>query len=204
MTGYALNDTGGPGSSSADTSQYTMGLAFVVSEAGHEYYGFYWWVADDDQSTGPQQFALWESTAEHTGTFITGAEVTSGTLALGKNYIPLETQVALAEGQEYMAVTAVPGTSGKNGYSSTASYFAAGGAGQNGLTAGPVLVFSGEGGSSNIEPLQGVQMSYNVGGTDPTADYPGSDGTSSNYWLGIQIDAPTAPASSALLLGTMP
>ena len=114
MTTYRLYpSTNGPSSSAGDTSDYTMGLAFEVTSSGMQLNGYYWWVADGAQSTGAQKFALWEATGEHTGSVVSGSEVTSGTLSLGWNYVALGSPVSLSQNQEYMAVTAVPGHTGR-------------------------------------------------------------------------------------------
>ena len=198
MSGYRLYAaTSGPSSSAADSGQYVMGLSFVLSENGHSLYGYWWWVADAEQSTGAQEFGLWTPAGEHTGDFVSGSEATSGTMSLGWNYVALGSPISLSGSQEYVAATAVPGTADTNGYSSTTGYFTSGGPAENGITVGPLLAYSGSGGTSNVEPVNGAQMGYDEGGTDPTADFPIQNGDSSNYWLDIQIDSPSGPPGPA-------
>lgn len=186
VTGFSLHPAeNGPASSTADATDYVMGLSFVVTGTGRLLLGYRWWVADSAQSAGPQDFGLWLSGGPSSGVFSAGSKITSGAFGLGWNTVLYGSGIALTAGQEYRAVTHTLGSSsGKNGYSATAAYWSAG-PGASGIVNGPLTGYSAPG-NTNGEPSTDGQMTFTASATDVTASYP-HDSVSGNYWLDVLV-----------------
>lgn len=180
--------TNGPSSSAgSDSTSYTMGLSFKVTSAGLSLKGYWWWVADIFQNTAPQGYGLWTPTGAGTGTVVSGSGLSSGTFSIGWNYTPYVTPIALTQNQEYRAVTTVTVGSGFSvGYSATAHFWDTG-PGAAGIVNGPLLAYSGVGGSANNEPFDDAQMVFDNGGTSATGQYPATAFNQTNYWLDVQV-----------------
>jgi hypothetical protein len=196
MTSYRLYPaTSGPGASTADTAQYTMGLSFEVTAPGLNFTGWFWWYADLAQDASARSFALWETAGTGAGTYIAGSETTSAALVPGWNFTSYTgTAIELAAGQEYRAVVAIPGLGGGNGYSSTGAFWDTG-PGSGGITSGPLTAY-GQG----AEPAGDRQMVFDASPSNPpdvTANYPSSSFNAANYWLDVQVSAAAPPPVSS-------
>jgi len=178
--------TSGPASSSGDSTDYVMGVSFKVTSAGLSLAGYWWWVADASQNTNPTAFALWQSTGPGSGTLVSGSPVTSGTFSLGWNFTPLAIPVALTPATEYRAALGVGSGSLATGYSDTPAFWSTG-PGASGISNGPLLAYSGIGGSSSNEPEGNGQMVFAASASDPTLSYPTSSFADTNYWLDVQV-----------------
>jgi hypothetical protein len=173
-----------------------MGVTFQVAAAGQQLLGYYWWIADSSQQPGPFEFALWLVTGSLSGgaaTFVPGSTVTSGTLGLGWNLTSLSVPLSLTASQEYIAVIAVNASGGHTAsYSATSDFFDTG-PGAGGITNGPLSAYSSRSPGTNPDNANNGQMTFNSGGTDPTANLPSSTFNAGNYWLDILVGVPVAP-----------
>lgn len=186
-------ETNGPSSPVNDTGQYVFGRSFKVTE--HCLLtAFRWWVATG-QSTAAEDFGLYAVNGPHSGTFVDGSKVTSGSLTAGQwNTVPCSTPIELTAGQEYRAVKTVNKSGGSvKGYSSTSLYWDTSGPGSSGITEGPLVTFAKAGASVNPEPSgDGQMVFFAVASPDVTnpSDYPSSQFNYSNYWFDIVVTIP--------------
>jgi hypothetical protein len=118
--------------------------------------------------------------------------VTSGTFGLGWNLTSLAVPLSLTANQEYIAVVAV-NASGlfTGGYSATSGFWNTG-PGAGGITNGPLSAYSSTSPGTAPDNSNNSQMTFLVGGTDPTANLPHSS-NSANYWLDILVGLPVVP-----------
>ena len=203
MTMYRLMDgsSGRPGSGpSAATSyqgDYLAGTAFQVTAGNLWFEGFWWWVCNSGQQTGPQSFGLWQVDNTNAGLLIEGSTVTSGTLTAGEwNYIPLSTPIPLSPGIPYVAGTGYASTSG---FPKTDSQFGSGDTYGAGVTNGPLTAYSSISGSAPAPNKWVDQGLFGTAYSDPTKNMPYEGYNSANFWVDLQV-SDTAPAGTSYRL----
>jgi Domain of unknown function (DUF4082) len=187
MTSYRLYpSTNGPASSTAFGGTIIVGLSFEVTSDNIYMEGFWWWRADSSQSSAAQKFCLWQDQGNGVfpGILIPGTTVTSGTLALGWNYVPFPTPIPLTRGFSYRAQTGMTGN-----FPDTPGMFGTGGAYAGGITNGPLTAFSDQAanGGTNPEPLGNPQSAYATSTSDPTLAAASAGNGSFNCWLDVQV-----------------
>jgi hypothetical protein len=208
MTQYSFfgthgNSANGPASSISFGAAFTAGLAFKVTSSSLYLYGYYLWRSDSGQPAS-SQCALWQITAASTGTYQgSGTLVSSSSLATQTwNYLPLASPFALTASTPYKAVYGLTGN-----FSDTQNQFGTGGTYQAGITNGPLDAYSdtaGLGGTNPVPFANSYQGTFGTAGADPTANYPVTPDSSSNFWIDVLI-GPAAPAGgSGLLQATFP
>lgn len=202
MTTYRLFDgvAGRPGVGSSGTqppsssaggsnNQWLAGQSFILTSGGLWLDGYWWWVADSSQPVTGVKFALWDVTSNTAGIFITGSEVTAGTLTVGQmNFIPLATPIQLSLGVGYCAAV---GYGGNGNFPFTENQFGSGQPYASGIVNGPLTGYPGTGPHS----LTNGAFSQSLG-TDPSAALPDSALNNSNFWVDVQIDT-SPPAGYA-------
>jgi hypothetical protein len=179
----------------SDKTQYVFGLVFTVT-ANCNINGVWWYYSGSSQynNAGAQeQIALWSFTGS-TASYVTGSATTAGTYTTGWNFITFSSPIALTSGTIYAAVKSVDGTAATGGqvgaYCATASWFTSGGPGAAGYSEGPVLVYSGVGGTSNVDPTAHSQQFFVSGSLSVTI--PGSITAFQEAWYGMDIQISTA------------
>jgi hypothetical protein len=181
----------------SDATDYIFGLVFTVT-ANCVINGVWWYYGGDTQynnSGGQEQIGLWTFTGG-TATYVTGSATTAGTYSNGWNLIPFSSPISLTSGTVYAAIKAVDGGAAAGAgavgaYCATASWFTSGGPGANGYSEGPVLVYSGVGGTSNIDPTGHSQQFFIVSTLDVT-DVTGGITAFNEAWYGMDIQISTA------------
>jgi hypothetical protein len=172
----------GPAAATSYSGPFIAGVVFSVSTGGTWINGYWWWVCDSDQPTAPQKFALWQVYTDATGSLITTATATSGTLTAGQwNYVQLTSPVPLSIGATYVAATGFTGS-----FPATSSQFGAGQTYGAGIVSGPLIGYSDQGGSlpASFSVSQG---SFSVAASDPTQVMPAYGYQSDNFWMDIQV-----------------
>jgi Concanavalin A-like lectin/glucanases superfamily/Domain of unknown function (DUF4082) len=195
MTTYRLfPSTAGPSSPASYTGPFLCGAVFSVTTGGCWLDGYWWWVCPSGQSTSAQKFALWQVYAGPTGSLISTATVTSGTLTAGQwNYVQLPASVPLAIGATYIAATGF-----SNSFPVTSNFFGSGDPYSAGIVNGPLSAYSDQSGSLPA-PFSVAQGAFSVAGSDPTQTMPAYGYDSDNFWMDIQVDT-TPPAGSSYRL----
>jgi hypothetical protein len=189
--------TSGPASATAGSGDFIAGVNFTVTQGNCWFEGYWWWVASSGQSASPVKCALWSVSLTVNGgsgnTVIPGSVVTSGPLTAGQwNWIPLPVPLLLSPGYS-------PGMTGGTSYGSC--YCAAVGVNGNfpdtgsywgtDITNGPLLAYSGTGGSYPA-PYGQPQGCYSTAGSDPSVTMPATSSGTDNFWVDVQVG--TAPA----------
>lgn len=163
------------------TGPHTVGTAFQVTKA--TFLEGFWWQVCSSQSTVPQTFALWQETGLDIATWLgPSATATSGTLALGWNYVPLAVPYPLTPGVVYRAVTGLTGN-----IPGGASFWAASHVGADGATNGCVQALSSQTGTLP-DPTGSGQSLFGTASSDPTTAYP-SAGDGDNCWIDVAVTA---------------
>ena len=138
-------------SSVSNVGTFLSGVTFKVTAGSLYLNGYRYFIADGNQPTSAQPFALWQLIGGAATTsndyLITGSTVTSGTLALGWNYVPLATPIPLGATVEYLAATGFTGN-----FAFLAGQFGSGDPHSAGITNGPLFAFSDSGGGER--PVQ--------------------------------------------------
>lgn len=199
MTSYRLFDgaSGRPGVGSgvltppstavAYSGNMIVATMFSVTKMGCFLEGYWWWVTSD-ASTTPKKCATW--TFDPTGSprsVVPGSIVTSGTLSVGMNYIPLPTPVPLAIGTPYLAAIGVNGP-----FYDTISKFNSGDTYSGGITNGPLRMYSGNTGSYSLASTGGLSNNlFTTGGNDPAVTFANTQDTTGDggtlFWLDVQV-----------------
>ena len=195
MANYRLfSATSGPSTAVSYGGPFIAGVAFKVTTGGVWFDGYWWWVCNAGQSTAPQKFALWQPYTDGTGTLLSSATVTSGTLTAGQwNYVPLAAPIPLTIGVAYVAATGFTG-----GFPDANNQFGSGDPYSAGIANGPLSAYSDQSGTLPA-PFSIDQGPFSVAGTDPAAVMPAYGSASSNFWMDVQV-ADTAPAGSSYRL----
>jgi hypothetical protein len=183
-------------SNQSDNTQYVFGLVFTVT-ANCNINGVWWYYSGPNQynnSGAQEQIALWSFTGG-TASYVTGSATTPGTYTTGWNLLSFSSPIALTSGAIYAAVKSVDGAAAAGqgavgAYSATSSWFTSGGPGAAGYSEGPVLVYSGVGGTSNIDPTAHSQQFFVSGSLSVTS--PGSITAFQEAWYGMDIQISTA------------
>ena len=172
MTTYRLfPSTSGPGSPTATTGGWLLGVIFSVT-GGMKWLDGYWhWVAPGGDTVA-RKFALWNRYSTSAQNLVTGSVVTSGTLTAGQwNYVPLSSPVQLAPGALYVAAT---GWTAVNGIPLASGQFGSGQTYAAGIVNGPLTAWSAPSGS-NTFPAGTVN--YNLCALITTTNSPTVNGT---------------------------
>jgi hypothetical protein len=194
VTNYTLWGTspaGLPGSSTVIGQPSLLGTLFTVTEDCY-LVGYRWYVVDGTQPASGVKFGTYQVTGDGTGTYLPASSVTSGTLTVGTapNDVMLGTPMALTKDQPYCCVV------GTDSGPATQDYWGFGGPGANGLTSGPLNVYSAQSGdqATDPEPNGNEQSLYSLGSDDPSSGFPTSSDISWTFWL-APIVSDTAPAT---------
>lgn len=193
--GVGSTGTQPPATAIAYTGDFIAGIEFTVTDTVW-FEGFWYWVASG-APTIPQRFALWTTGSMFDGEkqLIADATVTSGTLSPGWNFVACTNPVSLAAGTSYIAAAGVNG-----GFNDTPSQFGTGDPYSDGITNGPLRIYSGLNGTYPNHGAAGAGMNngvFSTTGTDPSVTMPntgdtGGDGTT-NFWVDVQVsDTPPA------------
>ena len=84
----------------SDTTSNTLSTEFAVTQAGCSITGYWWWCPASGDTTA-KTFSLWSCTTGTTGTRITAANATSGTLTAGAWNFTACTPTPLTANQHY-------------------------------------------------------------------------------------------------------
>lgn len=189
-----------PTSSVSFSSPIVVSTAFEVTQGAMYLQGFWYYLADNGQPKTAQSFCLWQATgttlAAGGGLLVPGSQVTSGALALGWNYVPYATPLALTPNAPYRAQTGFTGN-----FLETDQQFGSGNPYAAGITNGPLFAYSDSGGSAPfpawVGASAGAQCGFTtVGDPDPATHYAGGSQSSFLCWLDVQVtDVPPAGAS---------
>lgn len=179
MTSYRVYPSASGGSLAIDSTAYTLGVEFYVTQA-MQLTGYWWWCAPG-ASTAPVQHGVFTVVSALTGSLVTGSTATSGTLTQGAwNFTPLSPAVDLTPNQRYRA--GASGGGSVNWYGSKGSDFPAD------IVNGPLVA------PSTANAVGGIQGSFN---TAVGLTYP-KDTAGSSYGVDVQVsDPPTGTVASA-------
>ena len=170
MDGSSGRPGNGPSAATSYQGDYLAGTVFQVTAGNFWFEGFWWWVCNSGQQTGPQSFGLWQVDNTSAGLLIVGTTVTSGTLTAGAwNYIPLSTPIPLSPGIPYVAGTGYISTSG---FPKTDSQFGSGDTYSAGITNGPLTAYSSTSGSAPAPNKWVDQGLFGTAYSDPTENMP--------------------------------
>lgn len=202
MTTYRLfPSTNGPSSPASYTGNFLAGVIFKVTQGGMWLNRYWHWVPGTNGDTVARKFALWAVTGNGTGTLISAATVTSGTLTAGQwNSVDLPSPVQLAVGTSYIAATgwsAVHGFPDSDiGGAGTGAVDSYGTGGHTaGITNGPLFAFSDNAnGGTKGEPYGMSQGVFSTAGTDPAATMPTTGSNAGNFWMDVEV-SDTGPAA---------
>lgn len=192
--------TNGPSAATAYTGPYQAGVAFEATSGGTWFQGFWWWVCNSGQQTGPVKFGLWQVTGSGSGVLIPGSVVTSGTLTTGSwNYVPLATPLPLSVNTVYIAANGYTST---GGFPETDNQFGVGQPLANGITNGPLFAY---GGSSTLPPGgYPPNMQFGTASADPATSMPVNGFNNANFWMDLQITDAAPNGSSYRLWPNLP
>ena len=143
-----------------DPNPYSLSAEFAVTQAGCNITGYWWWCPASG-ATVSVTFSLWSCTTGTTGTRITAANATSGTLTAGAWNFTACTPTALTASQHYRAE--VTHTQTTNWYGATNSYFSSGGGASN-IVNGPLTCYSAANALGNV---QGGYLASSTTGSRP-------------------------------------
>ena len=129
--------TNGP-ALTVDANPYSLSTEFAVTASGCSITGYWFW-CPATAATVAVTHSLWSVTTGTTGTRITAANATSGTLTAGAWNFTACTPTALTSGQHYR--TEVTHTQSTSWYGNTASYWSSGG-GSADIVNGPLTAFT--------------------------------------------------------------
>jgi hypothetical protein len=197
--GVGSSGTQPPASTTALSGPYVVGTCFKVTTACW-LQGYWWWVAPSGGTTAAQKFCLWsaniDGSASNRGSVIPAATITSGTLAVGFNYVPLAVPVPLTIGWTYLVTT---GWASGSSIPYTANQFGSGKPYSAGIVNGPLTGFS-DLGAGNVDPFGNLQCGYDRTAGDPAVNFPTTDDAGGfNGWIDPQVtDTPPANATYRL------
>lgn len=153
-----------------DTTGYTLGVEFYVTDADVRFLGFWWWCATG-ASTNAVNARVYTVDNTTSGTAVPGSDATSGTLTANAwNYIELAKPIVLTANQRYRACIQGGGTA--NWYSAIANGFAAD------SVHGPLTV------PSTTNATGAKQGSFVVAAT---MTYPNGVSNDANYGIDVQV-----------------
>lgn len=186
MTVYTLWGQGLTGGLQSDASAYTLGVEFQVTTAGT--LTAVWFYSASGAVLLPSTIALYGVA----GPTLIHSESASWSGAAGSGWVraPFTSPPALSTGTRYKAV--VFSAAGSNWYSAIGHYWDTG-AGQNGISNGPLSAYSASG-STN-----GQDSFHNAG----TLSYPDSAFNNTNYLVDPELTV-AAAQPSGLLMGSFP
>src|SRR5258708_30657634 len=167
----------------SDTTSNTLSTEFAVTQAGCSITGYWWWCPASGDTTA-KTFSLWSCTTGTTGTRITAANATSGTLTAGAWNFTACTPTPLTANQHYRTEMTFAG--GANYYAATSNYWASGG-GSADIVNGPLTAFTQANALGNIQGgfIAGSAVAYTTGQFN-----------NANYWVDVQIDDGPVPVAT--------
>lgn len=205
MATYRLwPSTNGPPTPISTANNDVFNTGFKVTQWGLWLYGYFYWVADGSQPTGPQKFCLWAMTSTNVGALVPGATVTSSALfTAGQwNFVALPVPVPLSSQFAYRMATGLTGN-----FPFTSGYWGTAGPGVNGITNGPLTAYSdvtGNGGTVP-DPFNDNQSTFSSAvGNDPTVSPVGATSSSFNAWIDVLVSTTPPPGASYRLFPNMP
>jgi hypothetical protein len=133
---------------SADPNPYSLSTEFMVTVPGCTITGYWFWCPSGG-ATVAVTLSLWSCTTGTTGTRITAANATSGTLTANAWNFTACAATALTPGQHYRAI--VTHTQATSWYGGTGGYWTTGNPGAVNLANGPLVAFTAS------EALGGIQ-----------------------------------------------
>lgn len=199
MTTYRLFPaTSGPGSPTAASGGWLLGVLFSVTGGVQWLNGYYHWVPSGGDTVA-KKFALWNQYSTTAQSLVAGSAVTSGTMTAGQwNFAALASPVQLAPGALYVAAV---GWTATNGIPNVTAQFGTGEPLAAGIVNGPLTGWSAPSGSN---PFPAATVNYNLGqmlfsnalGADPGAAMPNNGSGDDNLWVDVQV-SDTAPGGYA-------
>lgn len=194
MTTYRLWPSTSGGALSPDSSAYTMGCQFTVSQQCTLH--AIWWWSPSGAGVLPSVSAIYLVTGTGTGTIVSGTQDNSpswsGSQGSGWVSVAYGDTTVLAPGNSYKVVIVLPGTD-SNQYGATAHYWDTG-AGASGITNGPLT-------GVNNAVGDGGQDTYNTGGS---LTYPDSSFSAANYWVDVEVTPVLPPPTVLYSMRTFP
>jgi len=188
--GTGSSGTTPPGSSDNFGAVYNLGTLFEVTSSGLSLTAIWVYVPDSSVTlTGTTTVALWQVTGTTAGTFL--ASGTTASLSVGWNRVSMSAPYTLTSSTPYLALWGLNGNNGpitNNQFSSGQPY-------ASGITNGPLLGYSSNGGSSNQAPFSNYQGVY--GGGSPTGAFPNQNFGDSNFWADPEV---TSAAARSLII----
>jgi hypothetical protein len=201
MDGVDGRPGSGPSNAVSWGGNFLAGTEFAVLASDCWFEGYWWWVCPGSGGspiqgeTAPQKFCIWNVTNGGVGTVLPDSIITSGTLSLGWNYIPLPTPIPLSVSTPYLVATGFTGnfpdsdTAGSG--TGAVDSFGTGGH-TNGIFNGPLMAYSNSYTNDNnctnqVPGIGGTQGGFSTGGSDPTTVFPGGSSNSMNTWIDAQI-----------------
>jgi len=205
MTTYRLwPSTSGPPTSITTSNNDIFNTSFKVTSWGLWLTGYFYWVADAPQSTGPQKFCLWAMTGTDAGVLVPGSVVTSSVpFTAGQwNFVALPVSIPLSSQFAYRMATGLTGN-----FPFTSGYWGTGGPGVNGITNGPLTAYSdvtGNGGTVP-DPFNDSQSAFSSAlGNDPTVSPVNTGSSSFNAWIDVLITTVPPAGTSYRMFPNMP
>lgn len=201
MTSYRIwPSTNGPGSAAFDSSTYTLGMAFTVSQSCTLNAIWFWSAADATELPGA--VAVFAQTSGNAGSIVESitSPTWSGAAASGWVSVTMSGSTTLSAGTNYKTCV-LKGTATNNVYSATANYWDTG-AGSAGLTNGPLSALSSS--AASAATLGGQDTFLN-----PAASlgWPTTAFNAGNYWVDVEVtpaSGTNAPAGLAAATGVPP
>jgi Domain of unknown function (DUF4082) len=176
MTVSSVFSQAAPGTSLvSDTSSYTLGMQFSLSEAV-PLTGI-WWYSHSGAAALPTECVIYavSGTSQVAGT-LNSSPSWSGAAGSGWVKCSYDGSVTLAEGTAYKVCVYYAG--GSNWYSSTSGYWSG-----SSITSGPITAPNAASASGGIQDSFGDGFVYPV------------DGSTSNYWVDVEVTTPSGTGS---------
>jgi len=186
--GVGSSGTQPPATAVSYSGNYIAGLVFQVTQGGMWFQGYRWWVANSNQDTAAQKFALWNLAAANgsgAASNIPTGTITSGALTAGQfNTVMLSSPIALTPNTPYLATT---GGALTHGFPDTTNQFGSGNLYTSGITNGPLVAYSSSGGSSPISPGSFPQQPFTTAGSDPSVTFPNFNNANDLLWIDVIV-----------------
>lgn len=173
----------------SDSTQYTMGMQFTLSQ-NCTLHAIWWW-SPTGAGVLPKASAIYQVTGAGTGSIVSGTQNNSpswsGTNGSGWVSVAYGDTTILTSGLSYKVVVQLPGTD-SNQYGSTAHYWDTG-SGGSGIINGPLNAV-------NNATADGGQDTFT---SDTALTYPSTSFNATNYWVDVEV----TPAGGTPLLYSM-
>jgi hypothetical protein len=168
-----------------NASAILAGLTFNVTGNGLYLAGYRYFIADGNQPSGPQSFALWQVFGSNASlsnfALVSGSHLTSGSLVPGWNNVMFPSALPLSASVEYQVATGFTGN-----FIDVQNQFGAGQPFSAGIVSGPVTAYSDSTGTAG-DNFSNPQGWFGTTGADPTAS-PAYEGfNSSNFGIDLIV-----------------